>query len=252
MNGSIYFVSDTHFKYHNIGGVERDKRNIFFRFLRDIRGADKLFLVGDIFDFWFEYRYTIPGQYWDVCYNLQLLRESGTGIYITGGNHDFWLGPFITDIMKFKVLPQLSSHELQGRKVVLTHGDMLLPGDRGYKLLKKIIRSRAVIKLAEMVHPDILFSFARIFSSTSKDFTGRQTEYWADRITGMAENSFFRWDNDTFIMGHVHKPVFRRFGSRVFSILGDWENHFSYLLLRDGRFSPGSYIEDGNTFMENR
>ncbi|MGM0483684.1 MAG: UDP-2,3-diacylglucosamine diphosphatase [Candidatus Krumholzibacteriota bacterium] len=252
MNGPVYFVSDTHFKYHDIDESENRKKERFFKFLSDIEGAARLYLAGDIFDFWFEYRHVVPGSYWDILYRLQLLRESGTDIYITGGNHDFWLGSFISDVMKFHILPQFSIQNLQGRRIAVTHGDMMLPGDLGYKLLKKTIRNRAVIKIAKMVHPGLLFAFARRFSCTSKDFTSRKTDYWAGRVTDLARDNFFEWDNDTFIMGHIHKPVLRRFGEKVFCILGDWEENCSYLRLEEGKFSAGSYNEDGNTFMEKR
>ena len=252
MNSPVYFVSDTHFKYHNINEAEKRKKQRFFKFLSEIEGAERLYLVGDIFDFWFEYRHVIPGSYWEILYRLQLLRESGTDIYITGGNHDFWLGSFISEVMKFHILPQFSIQNLQGRRIAVTHGDMILPGDRGYKILKRIIRNKIVIGIARMVHPDLLFAFARIFSSTSKDFTGRKTDYWAERVTGIARDNFFEWDNDAFIMGHVHKPVLRRFGENVFCILGDWEENCSYLKIEEGEFSAGSYNEDGNTFMEKR
>ncbi|MBD3179323.1 MAG: hypothetical protein GF417_06820 [Candidatus Latescibacteria bacterium] len=252
LSNRIYFISDTHFRFHDINQAEREKREKFIRFLRYIEGAERLYLLGDIFDFWFEYRYTFPGWYWDICHHLQLLRDSGTEIFITGGNHDYWLGRFISDIMEFTILPQFSMHQLQGRSVAVTHGDMMLPGDRGYKLLKKVIRNRFIIKIAGMVHPDLLFGFARIFSSTSKDFTGRWTDYWASRVTTIAEKEFFKWENDTFIMGHIHKPVMRSFGNRIFCILGDWEQHCSYLKLEGGKFYRGSYNEEGKTFIEKR
>ncbi len=252
MNNSVFFVSDTHFKYHISDELERIKKRLFFRFLDDIRGARELYLLGDIFDFWFEYKSSIPSYYWEVLYQLRLLQESGTEILITGGNHDYWLGPFISDFMGFKILDPLQTLRIQGRMVTLTHGDMLMPGDLGYKLLKRITRSRSVISLAKLIHPDLLYAFAGYFSSKSKGFTEGKTAYWAEIMTDRAENSLFRWNNDAFIMGHIHKPVFKHFGRRLFVILGDWEKHFSYLRLENGNFTSGSYIEAGSTLIETR
>lgn len=252
MSNSDFFVSDTHFKYHISDDLERTKRRLFCRFLDDIRGARGLYLLGDIFDFWFEYRSSIPSYYWEILYRLGRLQESGTEILITGGNHDYWLGDFISDSMGFKILGPLETRSIQGRRVTLTHGDMLMPQDLGYKLLTRITRSRPVISLARLIHPDILYSFAEYFSSKSKGFTEGKTAYWADRMTDLAEDSLFRWNNDTFVMGHIHKPVFRRFGSRLFVILGDWEKHFSYLRLENGEFTSESYREDGSTLIETR
>lgn len=252
MDKTYFFVSDTHFKYNDTSRAELKKREIFFEFLKEIKGAAGLYLVGDIFDFWFEYRYSFPGQYFDICRNLNALRESGTEIFITGGNHDYWLGHFISDIIQIHILPELSIHELQGRRIAITHGDMLIPGDRGYKILKKVIRNRLIIRLARMVHPDILFGFARKFSSTSKEITPDRTDYWAARVTDMAEEMFFRWNNDIFIMGHIHKNVLKSFGKRTFGIPGGCEGRFTYLFLNGGELMSGYYSEEGKTFIEKR
>jgi UDP-2,3-diacylglucosamine pyrophosphatase LpxH len=115
-----------------------------------------------------------------------------------------------------------------------------------------VIEGRIAIKLAKMLHPDLLFRFARWFSSTSKDFTGKNAEYCANRLAELAENSFFKWGNDSFIMGHVHEPLLKYFGEKIFVILGDWENHFSYLRLENGKFTVGNYKGEGNTLIEKR
>lgn len=252
MGGPIFFISDTHFRYHNIGEKEIIKKERFFKFLKEIRGASRLYLVGDIFDFWFEYKSSIPKYYWDVLCNLRMLRGNGTSIHITGGNHDYWLGPFIANEMGFEILPNISTHKLQGRTVTITHGDTLMPGDRKYKILKRVIGNPLIITLAKMIHPDILFRFAGWFSSASKEVTEENTEAWAKRLVGLAEDSFFKWDNDSFVMGHIHKPLIKHFGNQTFAILGDWERHFSYLRLENGVFSAGNYNEEVNTLIENR
>jgi UDP-2,3-diacylglucosamine hydrolase len=252
VSDTIYFISDTHFRYYKTGEKDRIKKRKFFKFLKKIRGASRLYLVGDTFDFWFEYKSSIPKYYWDILYNLQLLREEGTSIHITGGNHDYWLGPFIEKEMGFEILPQVSTHKLQGKTVTITHGDMLMPGDRRYKILKKAITGRFVIKLAKMLHPDLLFRFAGWFSSASKNSTEGNTESWANRIAEFAEDSFFKWGNDSFVMGHIHKPLLKHLGNKTFVILGDWVNHSSYLRLENGEFSIGNYNEEENTLIENR
>jgi UDP-2,3-diacylglucosamine hydrolase len=251
VNKSIFFISDTHFQYHRIEKKEMIKKEKFLRFLKEIRGASRLYLVGDIFDFWFEYKNTIPKHYWDILYNLRTLREEGTSIHITGGNHDFWLGSFIEEEMGFEILPEISTHKLQGKTVTISHGDMLMPGDLKYKILKRVIRGRLAIRLAKMLHPDLLFRFAGWFSSTSKDFTEGKTESCANRLAELAEDSFFKWGNDSFVMGHVHKPLLKHLGNKIFVILGDWENHFSYLRLKDGEFSTGNYKGEEKRLIEN-
>ena len=252
MDESVFFLSDTHFAYHNRGENESKKRSLFLEFLHNIRGSDRLYLLGDIFDFWFEHGKSVPGFYDDILEGLRSLVESGTDTFITGGNHDHWLGRYLPETLGVTVLPTLDTHELQGRIITMTHGDTLLPGDYAYKALKAVIRSRPVIAVARLVHPAILYRFAGRFSAASKGMTHSKTERAAESLLGRASDSYFKWGNDVFIMGHVHMPVFRRFDGKIFVILGDWEEHFSYLELRGGELSLHSYNRAEPTVMEKR
>ena len=242
LSDAVYFLSDTHFKYDGAEPREREKRDRFRSFIDSIAGCSRLYLVGDTFDFWFEYRSVIPKYYHDVLEPLGRLAAGGTEVFVMGGNHDHWFGPYLEDSLGMKVLPPGPAvHEIQGRKIVLTHGDALLPGDYGYKLLKWLIRSRPVIALARLFHPDLLYAFAASFSRTSKGLTHKKTEACADRLTEMAESQFFKNNNDAFIMGHVHLPRLVDFSGRTFIILGDWEAHFSYARLEGGIFTLERY-----------
>ena len=250
MNDSIFFLSDTHFSYHRIDAIERKKQETFLSFLEHIAGSEKLYLLGDIFDFWF-YGRQVPESYRSILGGLQKLVRSGTEVLITGGNHDHWLGTYLSETIGLTILPTLVTHELQGTAVTMTHGDTLLPGDFAYKALKAVIRSRPVIALARLVPPGLLFGFASRFSTASKGVTHKRTERWAEILAERAEGSFFLWGNDTFVMGHVHLPLLRRFGERTFVILGDWEEHFSYLVLRNGELSLRRYSPEETTVNEN-
>jgi len=171
---------------------------------------------------------------------------------MTGGNHDFWLGPYFSETLGFTILPSITTQTLQGRTITLTHGDMLLPCDYAYKTLKTIIRSRPVVALARLLHPDTLYGFALRFSKASKGITQKKTERSKNTVVSLAENSFFRWGNDVFVMGHIHFPCIERFGDKVLVILGDWEDHFSYLRLDEGRFYLERYSAAEKTLIEKR
>ena len=251
MSDTTYFLSDTHFKYHMKDPHEKRKRALFREFLQSIAGASHLYLVGDIFDFWFEYRSVIPRYYSNVLEAIGRLAESGTEIFITGGNHDYWFGSFLPDTFGVKVLPPVAIHDIQGRRVMITHGDDLLPGDYGYKALKACIQSRPVVALSKLLHPDLLYAFASSFSRASKGLTHGKTEACADRLAGMAVENFFNDGNDAFIMGHIHLPRIMDFDGKTFIILGDWETHFSYARLEDGRFTLERYQSAGDTVSEN-
>jgi UDP-2,3-diacylglucosamine hydrolase len=252
VNGSVIFVSDTHFKYRDRTPEEKAKKASFLAFLEGLAGAYRLYLVGDIFDFWFEYRSVIPRYYKDVLDTLSALRRSGTEVFISGGNHDFWYGSFVTETLGFTLLPQLAVHELQGKRIAITHGDQMLPRDFGYKTLKAAIRSRPVIALARAVHPDLLFAFAESFSKASKGITAGRTERSARTLIEIAPRSFFAWENDAFVMGHIHYPVLERFGDKVFIILGDWEKHRTYARLAGGELTLEAYKAGVETFSEKR
>jgi len=251
LNDSIFFLSDTHFSYHRISANESKKREAFLSFLDEIEGAEKLYLLGDIFDFWF-YGRQVPESYRSVLDGLRKLARSGTEVLIAGGNHDHWLGTYLSETIGLTILPALVTHELQGRSVTMTHGDTLLPGDFAYKALKAVIQSRPVIALARLVPAGLLFGFASRFSAASKGVTHKQTRHWAETLAERAGESFFRWGNDVFVMGHVHLPLLRIFGERTFVILGDWEEHFSYLELRNGELSLQRYGPEEMIVNENR
>lgn len=252
MKDSVFFLSDAHFRYDGSEPGERLKRDRFISFVSGIEGASRLYLLGDIFDFWFEYRSVVPRYYQDILDALSALGKSGTEICIAGGNHDFWLGSHISETLGFTILPHRATHTIQGVAVTMTHGDDLLPGDRGYKMLKAVIRSRPAIALARAVHPDLLFAFARGFSRASKGITAKKTERAAKTLLSMADGAFFNGGNAAFVMGHIHYPCIERFGERTFVIIGDWERNFSFLEMRGGRFSLRFYRPGENTASENR
>lgn len=256
MSDTVYFLSDAHFKYHKKGPEELDarekkKRLLFRQFLGSIEGVSRLYLVGDIFDFWFEHPGVLTGYYGDILEALGRLTGSGTEVFITGGNHDHWFESYLPDNYGVKVLPATSLHEIQGRRVMITHGDDILPGDYGYKALKAVIRSRLIIGFAKLFPPHLLYSFAASFSRTSKGLTQGKTSRCADRLIEMAPEHFFNDGNDAFVMGHVHLPRIEEFDGRTFIILGDWETHFSYARLEGGVFTLESYQSEGDTVREN-
>ena len=123
LSDTVYFLSDAHFKYHKegpgaLGPDEKRKRALFREFLLSIRGASRLYLVGDIFDFWFERRGVVPDYYGDILEPIGMLAAGGTGIFITGGNHDYWFDSYITDNYGVKVLPPVTIHEIQGLSLI--------------------------------------------------------------------------------------------------------------------------------------
>jgi UDP-2,3-diacylglucosamine hydrolase len=125
--------------------------------------------------------------------------------------------------------------EAQGRRIVLAHGDLVMPRDYGYKLLKGIIRNRLVIGLARWIHPDLLASIAGGVSHGSRRYLAIPWEKRARAVTAHAWDHFFERGNDAFVMGHVHYPLHETRDGREFVLVGDWLEHFTYARLTNGR-----------------
>jgi UDP-2,3-diacylglucosamine hydrolase len=131
-------VSDLH-----LGGVPDAISQAFIRFTRHWQGRAELMVInGDLFDFWLEYRTAVLSQHFHVLRALADLRESGVRLVMLGGNHDAWGGAFLSEEIGIELADGPVELELGGRRALVAHGDGLGPGDLGYKLLKRMLRSR--------------------------------------------------------------------------------------------------------------
>jgi UDP-2,3-diacylglucosamine hydrolase len=240
---AVYFLSDAHF-HKKRTPHERRKRHLFTKFVGGLHDASHLYLLGDLFDFWFDYRSVIPRYYMDVLHALQGLAERGTRIVLQGGNHDYWLRSFFEEELGFAVVESPVLVEHQGRKILLHHGDGLQPGDLGYRILKAVIRSRPFIRTVKLLHPDLVNAFAFRFSGTSRRVQQRPLDETVAAMVELAFERFLSRGNDAFLMGHVHYPLHRRRDGRDFVIVGDWEEHFSYVRLHEGRITLEA-LEEG-------
>jgi UDP-2,3-diacylglucosamine hydrolase len=229
----IRFVADTHFRDRRIPG-ESGRRDRFIRFLDDVPATAVLFLLGDIFDFYFEYRSVVSRHYLDIFAALSRCRERGVQLHFLGGNHDHWVGDFFARDLGITVHKNEIFIEAQGRRIVLAHGDLVMPRDYGYKLLKNVIRNRAVIAAARCIHPDLLDAIAGGVAHGSRRLFNLPQERRAHAVREHAWGHFYTRGNDAFVMGHVHFPLHEIRDGREFMIVGDWFERPTY-----GRFSSG-------------
>jgi UDP-2,3-diacylglucosamine hydrolase len=241
---SIYFMADAHFSLRD-SDAEREKRRRFRNFLVNIRGADHLYIVGDLFDFWFEYRRVVPRGFVDLLFPLKELIESGTGVTLIGGNHDYWLGDHLRDEIGLNIAPDGLTAEHQGRRILLVHGDETLTSDHGYLLLKKIIRNPLFITAARWLHPDFTFWAADRLSGGSRHLDQLSQQKGNPgrplRLSRILDHSF-----DSMILGHLHIGFHYHFQRWEVLCLGDWIYRFSFVRLTGGKFS----LEDdrGNSY----
>jgi UDP-2,3-diacylglucosamine hydrolase len=233
-----YFFSDVHLGLRD-KAEEKEKELKLVSFLESIRGnAEKIFIVGDLFDCWIEYRKVVPKGYYRTLAKLNEIVEDGTEINFFSGNHDFWLNTYLRDDVGLKLFNDYMETELDGKKFFITHGDGLSSGDVGYKIIKKILRNRVNQFLYSLVHPDIGIWLAAGSSKKSR----LHTDDRAHGDGGMKEFAEKKISEgfDYVIMGHIHKPVNEEIKagnhSGEYITLGDWISNFTYGEYSDGKF----------------
>lgn len=230
----IRIVADTHFRDARAPG-EAERRERFIRFLDGLPANCVLFLLGDIFDFYFEYRSVMSRRYVDICAAIQRTTARGIPVHFLGGNHDYWVGEVFARELGVVIHERDILVEAQGRRILLAHGDLVMPRDYGYKVLKAIIRNKFVVGAARVIHPDLLDAIAGGVSHGSRKYLTLPQEKRARTVLAHAWDHYFLRGNDAFVMGHVHYPLHETKDGREFVILGDWQEHYTYARLTNGR-----------------
>ena len=228
------FISDAH-----LGAPqgEAHRAEWLTEFIVGLRGRiSGLMIVGDLFDFWFEYRHAIPKGHFRVLRAIAELRAEGVPIIYFGGNHDFWAGAYLRDEVGIEVTDEPMDFVIQGRRLFVAHGDGLGGGDHGYKLLKRVLRNRVCIALYRSIHPDIGIPFAYFLSAWSRRHT-EPREVLIPKLVRDIALPRLRAGADAVVMGHVHEPAHLRLPAGDFIVIGDWLASFTYAVLESGAFS---------------
>jgi UDP-2,3-diacylglucosamine hydrolase len=208
-------------------------RDRLLGFLRDLTGQEPghLWILGDLFEFWFEYRSVVPDGYHRVLAALRAVTDSGWDLTFLPGNHDTWVGKHFQRItgadINHQKYVQMRMNDLD---VVLSHGDALGRGDLGYKLLlRPILRSPVSKALFYLLHPDLSAPLARSFSGTSRRFLRKDCEKLPSGLAQWAESMLSQ--ADLVVTAHTHVPMIRRLPGGCHLSLGDWLKSFSYATL---------------------
>ena len=234
---TIYFISDAHF---GVGVKPPDYRVEHFRDLtaQMCKRATDLFIVGDLFDFWIEYRFAIRPDYFPVLHELYRLVESGVKIHYLAGNHDFALSPFLEKTMGISVYHDTLQLELQGRKVYLSHGDGIL----GYRISKVLLRNKLFQKLYKILHPNIGVAFGIYCSKLSRKYSVRRlTPETIEKYRGAAHKIMKQKTHDLVIFGHTHHGEICKFDEGEYCNTGAWMNHYNYAVMCDGKIELKTY-----------
>ena len=235
----VYFLSDFHLGAPN--EVESRKReDRLVRFLQDARkDAGVIFIVGDIFDFWFEYKTVVPKGFVRILGTLAQMADEGIQLHIFTGNHDLWMQDYLSKELNATLYFEPQQFTIQNKQFLIGHGDGLGPGDNGYKRLKKIFTNPICQWLFRWLHPDAGIQLANYFSRKSRAKTGNTDElflgedkewlilYTKEKAKTMAV--------DYFIFGHRHYAIDLRLNEKSRYInLGDWIRLNTYAVF-DGK-----------------
>lgn len=226
-----YFVSDVHL---GIGDVSAERR--FGEFLLSIKGKSAgLYILGDLFEFWFEYRRVVPKVGFDVLARLRELAETGTKIFLFRGNHDIWFRGWLETGLKVEGVFDELETVIDGLRAYLAHGDSL---DQALvpRFFRFLMRSSVNGALFSLLHPDIGFSVAQRLAAKSRQGmleSGAAVAVQA-ALAAFAEKKIAK-GCDVVMMGHSHIPEIRIFGSGTYINTGDWLKNFTYGLIKDGK-----------------
>lgn len=240
--GKIYFASDFHLGIPDYEtSLEREKKII--RWLNQIAvDAEAIYLVGDVFDFWFEYRHTAPKYFVRLLGKLAELSDNGIRIEFFTGNHDMWMFDYLPKELGIIIHRKPIVRNLQGKTLYIGHGDGLGPGDKGYKFIKKIFANSFCQWLFSRIHPNTGMGMANYWSRKSRAanpekeiFKGEENEWLLIYTRKYLEQ---HPDIDYFIFGHRHLPldIGIHEGTRYIN-LGDWFSWCSYAELENGILS---------------
>ena len=229
----VFFLSDFHLGAPDYkSSLEREKKIVAF--LDSIKQeASAIFIVGDMFDFWFEYKQVVPKGYVRVLGKLAEITDASIPVYFFVGNHDMWMNNYLQNELNITVYHEPQTFEWSGKKFFIGHGDGLGPGDRGYKLMKSVFRNRLCQTLFGMLHPSLGIGLANFFSKKSRKKTGTADEIFLGEdkewLIIFSRQILAKEHFDYFIFGHRHLPLDIKLSNNSHYInLGDWIKYFTY------------------------
>jgi UDP-2,3-diacylglucosamine hydrolase len=242
----IYFLSDFHLGAPDYEtSLTREKRVI--QFLNEIKkDAEVIFILGDLFDFWYEYKKVVPKGFVRILGKLAELTDSGIIIYFFVGNHDMWMNGYFEKELNIQVFHEAKEFEFNGKKFLIGHGDGLGPGDHRYKMMKKVFRNKFSQSLFGLLHPSAGIGMADYFSRKSRASAGKKDEQFLGEdkewLIIFSKEVLKKEHFDYFIFGHRHLPIeFKLNEKSVYINLGDWIKYNSYAVFENKTVSLKYY-----------
>lgn len=234
---AIYFISDFHLG-EGEPEAERRKVELFRQFIEQAVGdMEHLVVLGDMFDFWFEYRHLIPKRNLHLLFKLSELTSNGTSVSYIAGNHDLWMDDFLEEEMGIELCRDQLVIDTPRGKILAMHGDGVAKSDRGYRLFKRILRSRVNIALYRLLPPALAYNLAHSTSHKSRQRSAHKpVDSFIGEYISFAEEKFAE-GFFAFVCGHTHHPEVRKIGENYYVNSGDWIRNFSYIKFDGSKFT---------------
>ena len=228
----IYFAGDLHLGLPNYK-KSRLREKKFVAWLDSIKDdAFEIYLLGDIFDFWFEYKRVVPRGFTRLLGKIAEITDSGVPVYFFTGNHDIWVFDYLPEETGVIVQRKPLIKEIGGKKFFIAHGDGLGNGQFGFKLLKFIFHNKVLQWLFARLHPNFALWMGGLWSATSRDAKGISIPFMGENKEMMVRFAKEKLKNehfDYFVFGHRHLPVQIKLSDKCEYInLGDWIKTYSY------------------------
>ena len=229
-----YFLSDLH-----LGAYPRNEKSsvpMLMDFLNHVAQTDgHLFIVGDLLDFWFEYRTVVPRYPFRLLAHLRSMVDRGCEITYIAGNHDYWMGDFLRDDVGVETHKGRLDTSISGKRFFISHGDgIATTGEIGYRVLNGLLHSRVVSSAFRLLHPDLGLILAKAVSKLSRR---RSSKNNSDPNLESFIREKSRSGFDYVVLGHLHKPKIFKVGDTSCLVIGDWIENFTYGLFADGELT---------------
>lgn len=238
MNKNYLFISDVHLGLQS-KEIENAKERKLVEFLDFAKSnCNELFIAGDLFDYWFEYRRVYQKGYFRTLTALQDVVEAGVKVHYFIGNHDFFHNGFFEKEIGLNLYQNPSEFRLNNKRFFIGHGDGLVKNDLGYNILKVILRSRFTQFLYSLIHPDLGVTIASHTSKSSRDYTTKKDYGEEDGLFEAAKNKIDE-GYDFVLFGHLHRKQFLKYKNGYYINLGSWITEPCY-----GKFSDKFEIID--------
>jgi UDP-2,3-diacylglucosamine hydrolase len=226
----IYFVSDLHLGLPNYKqALPREKKIVHW--LDTIKhNASDIYFLGDIFEFWYEWKFVIPKHFSRFFGKLAELSDAGVKLHFFTGNHDIWAFGYFEEEFNMKIYRKPLEITIADKRFYLAHGDGLGPRDKFYKLLKKIFTNKILQWFfTNLIHPNLAYRLALLISH-KRDACNKKPKFKGNDewLFKYAKTVLEKKNIDFFIFGHRHIPVSQKIDKSLVVILGDWIKNFTY------------------------